>query len=109
MRGAAPDALTAGTIKERMVNPKSDVTRLMDRLVAKGLISRQLKSDNRREMNIKITKKGLSILTKIGPELTSVLDQFQQHLKDKKQVTAFLNYLELIQEQTKHIITKVDE
>ena len=43
LRGAAPESLTAGTIKERMVNPKSDVTRLMDRLVAKGLISRQLK------------------------------------------------------------------
>ena len=109
LRGAAPESLTAGTIKERMVNPKSDVTRLMDRLVAKGLISRQLKKDNRREMSIKITKKGLNLLDKIGPELTAVLDQFQELIKDKTLTNTFLKYLYLIQEQSKQIINKLDE
>jgi DNA-binding MarR family transcriptional regulator len=109
LRGAAPESLTAGTIKERMVNPKSDVTRLMDRLVAKGLISRQLKKDNRREMSIKITKKGLNLLDKIGPELTAVLDQFQELIKDKTLTNTFLKYLDLIQEQSKQIINKLDE
>lgn len=109
LRGAAPESLTAGTIKERMVNPKSDVTRLMDRLVTKGLISRQLKKDNRREMSIKITKKGLNLLEKIGPELTAVLDQYKEQLKDKDLTTTFLAYLELIQKQTKQIISKLDE
>jgi len=109
LRGAAPDTLSAGTIKERMVNPKSDVTRLMDRLVAKGFISRQLKKDNRREMSIKITKKGLTLLTQIEPELTSVLNRFENHLKDTKQIAAFIAYLQVIQEQTKQIIGEVDE
>ena len=101
LRGAYPETISAGTIKDRMVNPKSDVTRLMDRLVSKDLIYRNLREDNRRQMNIIITKKGLSLLEKIGPELKAVLDKFKIQLNDKVKIESFLEYLNIIQDQTK--------
>jgi DNA-binding MarR family transcriptional regulator len=106
LRGGSPDALSAGTIKDRMVNPKSDVTRLMDRLVDKDLISRKLNRDNRRQMDIKITIKGLTLLDKIAPELSDLLHNYQKGLADTVQVQAFIDYLVNVQEQTKRIINK---
>ena len=75
----------------------------------KDLFQGNSKKDNRREMSIKITKKGLNLLDKIGPELTAVLDQFQELIKDKTLTNTFLKYLDLIQEQSKQIINKLDE
>lgn len=106
LRGASPDPISAGTIKERMVNPKSDTTRLMDRLVAKGLIKRKLKKDNRRTMNIEITNKGLKLLDKMAPEVKNLMNQFKKGLKNKEKVESFLAYLKEIQEQTLTILAE---
>lgn len=106
LRGASPNKLTAGTIKDRMVNPKSDVTRLMDRLVDKGLIERKLRIDNRRQMSITITKQGLSLLDKIAPKLTNLHQNYQKGLSDTKQIQGFLDCLLHIQEETKKIINQ---
>ena len=109
LRGAAPNPINAGTIKDRMVNPKSDVTRLMDRLVDKGFIDRKLRPDNRRQMHITISTKGLQILDKIAPLLSKLLENYQDGLSDHKKVSEFLEYLYHIQEQTNLIINPPNE
>lgn len=69
LRGSRPKLLNAGQIKERMVTKTPDLTRLVDRLLKKGYISRTVCEENRRKIEIGITDKGLEIVEKTTAEL----------------------------------------
>ena len=59
-RSQAP--LTIGFIKERMLDKDSDVSRIVDRLFEKGLLTRKENSEDRRQKSLEITAKGLELL-----------------------------------------------
>jgi DNA-binding MarR family transcriptional regulator len=59
LRGARPGALPAGKIAERMVNRDPDLTRLLDRLEAAGLVEKSRDTEDRRVVNVRITTAGL--------------------------------------------------
>jgi DNA-binding MarR family transcriptional regulator len=68
LRGAAPEGVTCGQISERMVTKDSDVTRLLERLDARGLITRERDGQDRRFITVRITPEGLSLLASLdGP------------------------------------------
>ena len=69
LRGAAPGALTCGEVGERLVSPDPDVTRLVDRLVKRGLAAKFRDYDDRRVVRITITAGGLGLLEQIEPGL----------------------------------------
>ncbi|HTL80918.1 MAG TPA: MarR family transcriptional regulator [Bacteroidia bacterium] len=69
LRGQSPNAATVGLIQERMLDKNSNASRLIDKLLLKKLVSRKICPEDRRQMDVKITKKGLDLLTE--------LDQFQ--------------------------------
>jgi DNA-binding MarR family transcriptional regulator len=62
LRGARPGALPTGKIAERMVNRDPDLTRLLDRLEAAGLVEKSRDSEDRRVVNVRITATGLERL-----------------------------------------------
>lgn len=63
LRGFRSEApLCIGFIKERMLDKDSDVSRIIDRLVEKELVSREENPDDRRLKTIDITGKGLFLL-----------------------------------------------
>ena len=65
LRGQFPETASIGTIKERMLDKNSDITRIIDRLIIKQLAERKNSINDRRVAEIKITKKGLSLLEKM--------------------------------------------
>lgn len=65
----AKKPLKVQTIKERMIERSPNATRLMDKLCAKELISREHCPDDRRVVYIEITKKGLNLLKEISNQL----------------------------------------
>lgn len=67
LRGAHPKALTAGEIGERTIAREPDITRLVDRLNAKGLVKRSRSEQDRRVVEIEITSKGLELLRELDP------------------------------------------
>jgi DNA-binding MarR family transcriptional regulator len=67
LRGAG-EAITVQTIKDRMLERAPNATRLMDKLCAKGLISRIPCPEDRRVVHIDITKPGLKLLKQIDGE-----------------------------------------
>jgi len=68
LRGAGEEGLTCGEIGERMVTRESDITRLLDRLGKRGLITRERPETNRRIVVARITDVGLSLLAELdGP------------------------------------------
>jgi DNA-binding MarR family transcriptional regulator len=69
LRGQHPNPATINLIKERMLDKMSDASRIVDRLVQKELVDRTVNTNDRRAVDILITNKGLSILTKLDGEL----------------------------------------
>lgn len=59
LRGAHPVTLSGSVIAERMVTYDPDLTRLLDRLEAGGLIAKLRDERDRRVVNVSITKAGL--------------------------------------------------
>ena len=77
----AQKPLKVQTIKERMVERSPNATRLMDKLYAKGFISREHCPDDRRVVYIEITKKGLDQLKIISQQLK---DDLLENLTEKE-------------------------
>lgn len=65
LRGQHPHAISLNLIKDRMLDKNSDVSRLVERLVKKNLIDRTVCPADRRQVNLLITEKGLSLLENI--------------------------------------------
>ena len=64
LRGA-PDGLACGEIGNRMITRDPDITRLLDRLEKRGLISRCRESKDRRMVMATITPEGLDLLARM--------------------------------------------
>ena len=69
LRGQHPKPATINLIKVRMLDKMSDASRIVDRLVQKELVDRSINTNDRRAVDILITKKGLDILLKLDAEL----------------------------------------
>lgn len=52
-------------LKDRMLDKMSDASRLVERLLSKDLVNRQICPEDRRKVNVLITEKGLELLAKI--------------------------------------------
>src|SRR6266849_2312540 len=65
LRGAEPEGLACRTIGERMISHDPDMTRLLDRMEKRSLITRQRQSDDRRVVKTRITSSGLEILKRL--------------------------------------------
>jgi DNA-binding MarR family transcriptional regulator len=68
LRGQYPKPATVNLIKERMLDKMSDASRIVDRLVQKGLVSRCTNNKDRRAVDIMISQEGLDILVNIDKE-----------------------------------------
>jgi len=64
LRGS-PDGLPCGEIANRMITRDPDITRLLDRLERRGLISRCRETKDRRMVMARITPDGLKLLARL--------------------------------------------
>jgi DNA-binding MarR family transcriptional regulator len=64
LRGA-PEGLPCGEIANRMITRDPDITRLLDRLEKRGLISRCRENKDRRMVMARITNEGLKLLASL--------------------------------------------
>lgn len=71
LRGQHPKAVSANLIASRMIDRSSNVSRLIDKLFLKTLVSRQENPADRRAICLLITQKGLNLLGKIDKEQSS--------------------------------------
>ncbi len=69
LRGAGPQGLACSSIAERMISHDPDMTRLLDRMEKRRLITRQRQSDDRRVVKTRITSGGLGVLKRLDPNV----------------------------------------
>ncbi len=62
LRGAEPEGLPCRGIGDRMISHDPDMTRLLDRMEKRGLITRKRQTDDRRVVKTRITPQALSLL-----------------------------------------------
>lgn len=97
--GASANGAGAGvpckTIGEHMITREPDITRLLDRLETRGLISRQRDTRDRRVVFTRVTAEGLRILQELD---TPVRDFHQRQLAhmSEPQVAELINLLEQV-------------
>ena len=75
LKGQYPNPCTLGLIQERMLDRESNATRLVDKLMQKGLVNRCQCAENRRQVDIVITEAGLKLLEKTN--------EISEHIQDK--------------------------
>lgn len=78
-------------IQERMLAKTSNTTRLVDKLLFKGLVNREICTENRRKMEISITQKGLNILSDLDDSVEKHERFFSENLSNEELIQ--LNFL----------------
>jgi len=69
LRGQYPKSATINLLKERMIDKMSDASRIVDRLLQKGLVSRCTNNKDRRAVDIRISDEGLELLAQMDTEV----------------------------------------
>jgi len=75
LRGAGADGLPTLEIAERMIEQTPGITRLLDRLEQKELVTRQRSSSDRRCVYCRITEAGLELLCRLDAPLQATAAQ----------------------------------
>lgn len=85
LRGSHPKALMLADVTCRMIDKNSNATRLVEKLRQKGLLKREICENNRRQVDISITEKGLSTLKKIDTEADAWVETLKGITKTEAQ------------------------
>lgn len=80
--GAGHGWRTCGEIGAHMVTPVPDVTRLVDRLEARGLVTRERSKEDRRIVRVAITKAGLDLLALLDRPMVLLHEQQLAHMAE---------------------------
>jgi len=83
LRGAG-DALACGEIADRMITREPDMTRLLDRLEKRRLITRARQQADRRVVATRITPKGLELLESLDAPVIQMHKRQLGHLGQAK-------------------------
>ncbi|WP_276392881.1 MarR family winged helix-turn-helix transcriptional regulator [Eudoraea chungangensis] len=76
LRGQAKKPANLNTLNDRMVSKMSNTSRLVDKLILKGYVAREICETNRRKIEITITKSGKEVLS----EMDAIISQKEKDL-----------------------------
>lgn len=93
LRGQKGTPANLSTINERMIHKMSNTTRLVDKLIDKGLVHRRICATNRRKIEIEITPKGIELLAKLDHPISEKEAQLTKNLNEKEKLIALVQHL----------------
>lgn len=65
LRGAGASGLCRNEIRDRLLSRMPDVTRLLDRMEEAGLLERERRADDRRQVETRLTRKGKDLVDRL--------------------------------------------
>ena len=80
LRGAEPEGLPCRGIAERMISHDPDMTRLLDRMEKRSLITRERQTADRRVVKARITPQALSLLKTLDQPVREVHKRQFRHM-----------------------------
>ncbi|WP_118976485.1 MarR family winged helix-turn-helix transcriptional regulator [Taibaiella koreensis] len=75
LRGQKGKPMSAFAIQERMIHRTSNVTRILEKLVEKNLVTRESSPVNRRMIDVRLTSEGLDLVNSTD---TMAIDAYKQ-------------------------------
>lgn len=84
LRGQKGNPANMCVIQERMIAKNSNTTRLIDKLLLKDLVTREVCPENRRKIEVLITQKGLDLLTELDPKVLDNEKLFAKNLSQEE-------------------------
>ncbi|MGE0811813.1 MAG: MarR family winged helix-turn-helix transcriptional regulator [Vicinamibacterales bacterium] len=87
LRGAQGQPLSALDIQDRLIEEAPGVSRLIDRLVAKGLVARTRAVEDRRLLECTITASGLALLARLDAAVDRADTDLVEPLGDRRIAT----------------------
>jgi len=81
LRGSFPEPLSTLQIRDRMLDKMSDTSRIVDRLVVKGLAQKNISKTDKRLVDVMITEEGRALLAKLdlhNDELDSIANALSE-------------------------------
>ena len=69
LRGSDPEPLSTLKIRERMLDKMSDTSRIVDRLLLKGLVLKKISKVDKRLVDVSITNEGKKILDRLDKKV----------------------------------------
>jgi DNA-binding MarR family transcriptional regulator len=75
LRGSK-EPLSTLQIRNRMLDKMSDASRIVDRLIVKGLVTKSISQLDKRLVEVEISKKGLRLLEKLDP----IIDEQEKNI-----------------------------
>lgn len=94
LRGAYPVPLSTLQIRERMLDKMSDTSRIVDRLIAKELVQKNVCPTDKRLVDVLITEKGQLLLQKLDARseaMDNIMDQLTE--EEAQQLSDLLDQL----------------
>ena len=98
LRGAEAEGLACREVAERMVTRDPDITRLLDRLEARGLVIRARDQADRRVITVRITPEGLRLLQALEAPVAELPRRQLGHL-DEAQLRTLIELLQVARER----------
>ena len=80
LRAAHPKKVATLGLAGRLVSRAPDITRLLDKLVERGLVERERPADNRRVVNVGITDGGQALLDQLAPAIRECHERQLGHM-----------------------------
>ena len=84
LRGQKGNPANLSTLQDRMIDKNSNTTRLVDKLLQKGLVERNVCQQNRRKIEIFITDKGQQLLKNIDPKMEKLNKELVGNLSSEQ-------------------------
>jgi len=84
LRGQKGNPANMCAIQERMLAKTSNTTRLVDKLLLKELVTREVCPVNRRKIEVAITQKGLDVLKELDPKVKNHEESFSKNLNEEE-------------------------
>lgn len=79
LRGSYPDPISTQEIRKRMLDKMSDVSRIVDRLILKNLVTKRVCGSDKRLVDVTISETGLKLLTEMDV-LEAQMDETMNNL-----------------------------
>jgi DNA-binding MarR family transcriptional regulator len=98
LRTAGPGGMACHEIGERMITRDPDMTRLLDRLEERELLSRSREKHDRRVIRTRISQTGLKMLRDLDDPVRSLHRRQLGHLSEKR-LRLLVRLLESVREQ----------
>ncbi len=97
LRGRKGKAANLNTVQQRMIHKMSNTSRLIDKLIEKKLVDRNICSNNRRKIELFITIKGLNLLNDLDNKIQMSEAEILKPLSidDQKTLRSLINKITL--------------